>query len=92
MINELIEFNQSNTGHLQSDENKMWKDIQEGRLIRVVIETTDYQHISAFTMQGVCEKVMDELIVLSGIDPQEANLDNKRYLNYLTLLKKTGYI
>jgi hypothetical protein len=93
MINELIEYNQSiSNGIEKSDEEKMWIDIQEGRLLRIVVESIDLHYISSFTLQGVCEKVLDELVVLSGIDSKEVNLDNKRYLGYLSLLKKTGYI
>lgn len=75
-----------------ADAATMWEDVQEGRLLRIVIESENGVNISSFTMQGICETVLNEILALRGIDPKDAVLENPNYIDYLNILQKSGYL
>ncbi|USB33504.1 hypothetical protein [Paenibacillus sp. YPG26] len=69
-----------------------WRDIQEGRLLQLVLESADGEHVSSFTLQGISEKLLHELIILKGIPPEKGYIGNKSYEAYLGVLHKNGLI
>ncbi|MFD2114171.1 hypothetical protein ACFSTH_00190 [Paenibacillus yanchengensis] len=71
---------------------KMWVDVQGGRLINVVIESDNGTTMSAFTMQGLSEKLLYELVIMKGIDPEICHIGNETYETYLTFLHRVGYL
>ncbi|GKU77828.1 hypothetical protein [Paenibacillus sp. L3-i20] len=70
----------------------MWRDIQRGKIINVVIESADQKSMTAFTLQGLCEKLLYDLIILKGIDRKECKLGNEQYEFYLTILNNAGLL
>ncbi|EGL15233.1 hypothetical protein HMPREF9413_5888 [Paenibacillus sp. HGF7] len=70
----------------------LWRDIQEGKFLQLVLESTDREYISSFTIQGLSEKMLDELIILKGIPPEEGYIGNPAYEFYLNVLHKNDLI
>ncbi|MFE4573366.1 hypothetical protein [Paenibacillus chitinolyticus] len=70
----------------------LWRDIQEGKFLRLVLESADREYISSFTLQGLSEKMLDELIILKGIPPEEGYIGNPAYEFYLNVLHKNELI
>ncbi|BCG60067.1 hypothetical protein [Paenibacillus sp. URB8-2] len=70
----------------------LWRDIQEGKKLRIVLESVDKKHISGFTLQGVCENLLQDLIILKGIPEKDCKLGNPQYEYYLESLRNTGRI
>ncbi|MGE6230504.1 hypothetical protein [Paenibacillus chitinolyticus] len=70
----------------------IWRDIQEGKFLQPVLESADREYISSFTLQGLCEKILDELIILMGIPPEEGYIGNPAYEFYLNVLHKNELI
>lgn len=70
----------------------LWRDIQEGKLLQIVLESADGEYISSFTLQGMSEKILHELIILKGISPEKGYIGNPAYEFYLDFLYKNGLI
>lgn len=70
----------------------MWKDIQEGRRINIVLESIDNNTISSFTMQGLSQKILNDLIILKGVPNEYCVLGNPHYEHYLNVLHSSGKI
>ncbi|NOJ69840.1 hypothetical protein [Paenibacillus alvei] len=79
-------------GSSRTKSEEIWKEIQEGKRIHIVLESADQKTISAFTMQGLCEKILWELIILKGIRPEDCALGNDYYEHYLNVLHSLGKI
>ncbi|NOU87085.1 hypothetical protein GC102_15035 [Paenibacillus sp. LMG 31460] len=80
--------------HLKKEIKLSTKDIDEihaGRRINIILESEN-QYISSFTIQGMSNKLVNELIVLKGIDSEKCTLENQEFLYYLQALLKSGYI
>ncbi|MDQ1913730.1 hypothetical protein RAC89_25340 [Paenibacillus sp. GD4] len=75
-----------------NEKEAMWQNIQHGKLLRVVLESEDGHILSGFTIQGLCEKLIDQLFIFRGIDKSDCVLGNSIYEGYLKLLHKAGYI
>jgi len=76
----------------KSESELMWKDIQEGRRINIVLESVDNNSISSFTMQGLSQKILNDLIILKGIPNKYCVLGNPHYEYYLNVLHNAGKI
>ena len=70
----------------------MWKDVQEGGRINIILESEDNQYISDFTLQGMSEKIWNELIIFQGITVSDCTLGNEKFHDYLKALLKAEYI
>ncbi|MFE6799247.1 hypothetical protein [Paenibacillus chitinolyticus] len=70
----------------------LWRDIQEGKFLRLVLESADREYITSFTLQGLSEKMLDELIILKGIPPEKGYIGNPSYEFYLNVLHKNELI
>ncbi|MCY9591589.1 hypothetical protein PC41400_03620 [Paenibacillus chitinolyticus] len=70
----------------------LWRNIQEGKFLQLVLESADREYISSFTLQGLSEKMLDELIILMGIPPEEGYIGNPAYESYLNVLHKNELI
>jgi hypothetical protein len=69
----------------------MWREIHEGRRINIILESEN-QYLSNFTIQGMSDKLVNELIVFTGLDSEKCTLENQEFLYYLQALLKAGYI
>ncbi|ANE45482.1 hypothetical protein SY83_03155 [Paenibacillus swuensis] len=74
---------------LISDESKA---INQGNIINIIIEGDMNNRISAFTVQGHCERLVDELTILKGISSYDVNSKTEIYRDYILLLNKFEYI
>jgi hypothetical protein len=95
--NNFIEIEKENSKypiHPEEDYNKAieQRNLQEGKLLLIFLESEDGKYISTFTLQGQCEKLSIELIVFKGIDPDKCDLQNESFVHYLEALLKAGYI
>ncbi|SEG57767.1 hypothetical protein [Paenibacillus sp. UNC499MF] len=70
----------------------LWRDIQEGNSLRLVLESADKEYISSFTLQGLSGKMLDELIILKGIPPEQGHIGNPAYEFYLNVLRRNDLI
>ncbi|MBP1990489.1 hypothetical protein [Paenibacillus eucommiae] len=70
----------------------LWRKIQQGKLIIIILESKNKENISSFTLQGLNEKLFHELLVLNGIAPQDCVPKNPKYGQYLNSLQQTGYL
>jgi hypothetical protein len=93
-INKMIEENKKYP--VYPDENdekaKMWNEIQEGKKLNVILESDNGRTISNFTLQGQCERMYNEVLVLQGIDPKDCILGNPKFEKYLISFLKSEYI
>ncbi|TKJ83085.1 hypothetical protein PaeCFBP13512_23145 [Paenibacillus sp. CFBP13512] len=72
---------------------KTWRDIKEGRMIRVIVDSDNGSTMTGFNLQGLCEVLMYELYVLKGIKPEACTNPNDPYFaHYLECLDKAGYL
>ncbi len=71
---------------------RAWVDIQQGRMLRIAVMSSDGQTMTSFTQQGLSERLLYTLIMLKGIDPSYAQLGNPAYEYYLQALHKAGYL
>lgn len=79
--------------HPKTEDPNVWRDIQEGRMIRVIIDSTNGTTMTGFNLQGLCEGLMYELYVLKGIKPEACTNPNDPYFaHYLECLDKAGYL
>lgn len=76
----------------KSDQDFMWKDIQEGKLIFIILESSNEIELTAFTIQGVCKKLYTDLLIYKGIDVEKCIPGNSIYERHLKLLFDAGYI
>lgn len=77
----------------ETEDHNVWRDIQEGRMIRVIIDSTNGTTMTGFNLQGLCEVLMYELYVLKGIKPEACTNPNDPYFaHYLECLDKAGYL
>lgn len=70
----------------------MWKDINEGKLINILLEKKGQNALVDFTIQGLCDKLVAEMTILRGIDPKDCITGNRIFDNYINCLTKLGYI
>ncbi|MBJ6360690.1 hypothetical protein ACFOQM_05140 [Paenibacillus sp. GCM10012307] len=70
----------------------LWRDIQEGKFLQIVLESADREYISSFTLQGLSEKILHELILIKGIPPEEGYIGNPAYEFFLDFLHKNDFI
>ncbi|WP_433945042.1 hypothetical protein [Paenibacillus sp. SN-8-1] len=70
----------------------LWRDIQEGGLLQIVLESADGKYISSFTLQGLSEKVLHELVILKGVPPEKGYIGNPSYEFYLDVLHNNDLI
>lgn len=91
---EIIKENSNYPIHPEEDYNKALeqRNLQEGKLLLIFLESEDGKYISSFTLQGQCEKLYNELVVFKGIDPDECDIQNENFVHYLEALLKAGYI
>ncbi|RFB54215.1 hypothetical protein [Bacillus thuringiensis] len=66
--------------------------IKEGREIVIIIESIDKRFISNFTIQGNSKQLLNELLVLKGINQAECVLTNEEYKTFLNALVIAKYI
>ncbi len=71
---------------------RAWVDIQQGRMLRIAIMSSDGQTMTSFTQQGISEQLLYTLVALKGIDPAQAQPGNPVYAHYLQALQKAGYL
>ncbi|HWO95917.1 MAG TPA: hypothetical protein VNM45_06220 [Bacillus sp. (in: firmicutes)] len=57
----MIQFLKTSSNDIQNENEKMWKDVQEGGRINIILESEDNKYISDFTLQGMNGKIMTEL-------------------------------
>lgn len=77
---------------LHGERERIWKDLQEGKRLHVVLETVDGESLSGFTLQGISQKLLAELVVLQGIDPARAIPGTLPYERYLQFAAEAGYL
>ena len=77
---------------IENQTEKMWLDIQVGRRINIILTSEDDQYISGFTLQGVSEKLFNELCIFEGIDKSKCHIGNEEFHQYLKRLVKADYI
>ncbi|MGV7117139.1 hypothetical protein [Paenibacillus kyungheensis] len=76
-----------------AEDDSLWRDIQEGRMIRVIVDSDNGNTMTGFNLQGLCEVLMYELYVLKGIKPEACTDPNDPYFaHYLECLDKAGYL
>ncbi|MCM3783441.1 hypothetical protein M3231_10685 [Neobacillus mesonae] len=94
MINEMQAAQASNPSSEDSlpAEERLWRKIRQGRLLRIVLESEDKQHVSGFTLQGISQQLYQDLCILNGIREEDSTLGNENYETYLTLLYQGEYI
>lgn len=86
------EMAKENSKYPAEDDN-VWGDIQEGRMIRVIVDSDNGSTMTGFNLQGLCEVLMYELYVLKGIKPEACTNPNDPYFaHYLECLDKAGYL
>ncbi|WCT54174.1 hypothetical protein PQ456_13270 [Paenibacillus kyungheensis] len=86
------EMAKENSKYPAEDDN-VWRDIQEGRMIRVIVDSDNGNTMTGFNLQGLCEVLMYELYVLKGIKPEACTDPNDPYFaHYLECLDKAGYL
>lgn len=86
------EMAKENSKYPAEDDN-VWGDIQEGRMIRVIVDSDNGSTMTGFNLQGLCEVLMYELYVLKGIKPEACTDPNDPYFaHYLECLDKAGYL
>ncbi|MFD1989957.1 hypothetical protein ACFSGI_08305 [Paenibacillus nicotianae] len=87
------EMSKKHATYPQTEDDNVWRDIQEGRMIRVIIDSTNGTTMTGFNLQGLCEVLMYELYVLKGIKPEACTNPNDPYFaHYLECLDKAGYL
>ncbi len=87
------EMAKKHSTYSETREYNVWGDIQEGRMIRVIIDSTNGTTMTGFNLQGLCEVLMYELYVLKGIKPEACTNPNDPYFaHYLECLDKAGYL
>lgn len=69
-----------------------WSRIGAGELLRVILISDDGEHMSSYTVQGICTALVDDLTIILGIPREECSLDNEYYVKYLRLLSQRGYL
>lgn len=69
-----------------------WADIQQGRLLRIAIMSSNGENMTSFTQQGISERLLFELLVLKGMNPVNAIPGNPEYERYLEHLHQAGYL
>ncbi|MEK4236840.1 hypothetical protein [Paenibacillus sp. FSL H7-0714] len=89
-LNSLVNDNRGSSENSESE--LMWKNIKEGRRINIVLESVDNNSISSFTMQGLSQKILYDLIILKGIPDEYCLLGNPHYEYYLNVLHNAGKI
>lgn len=70
----------------------MWRNINEGKLINIIIFSEDQKEISSITIQGKSDKLAIEMAVYGGIDPENCYPGNRKYEWYLNCLLKAGFL
>lgn len=86
------EMAKENSKYPEENDN-VWADIQEGRMIRVIVNSDNGKTMTGFNLQGLCEVLMYELYVLKGIKPEACTDPNDPYFaHYLECLDKAGYL
>ncbi|PLS17389.1 hypothetical protein CVD28_12570 [Bacillus sp. M6-12] len=76
----------------QNELEKMWNGIQTGQRINIILESENLKHISGFTLQGISEKLFNELCIFEGIDSMKCHLGNEEFHEYLKRLVRAGFI
>lgn len=71
---------------------KMWNNIQQGRRINVILESEDKKYLNGFTLQGMSERLFNEMMVFKGIDSSECILGEEKFHEYLKALIKAEFI
>jgi hypothetical protein len=91
---EMIKENSNYPIHPEEDYNKALeqRNLQEGKLLLIFLESENGKYISDFTLLGQCEKLYNELVVFKGIVPDECDIKNENFVHYLEALLKAGYI
>lgn len=69
-----------------------WRDIQEGHFLQLVLESEDGEYISSFTLQGLSERMLHQLIIFKGISPEEGYIGNPAYEFILGILHSNDLI
>jgi hypothetical protein len=77
---------------IENKKEKMWLDVQVGRRINIILTSEDNEYISGFTLQGMSEKLFNELCIFEGIDNSKCQLGNEEFHEYLKRLVKADYI
>lgn len=81
-----------NTNDPDYDREKRHDDIAKGKLIIVVLETEDGEHVSSSFQSGECQKISSELTVYTGIKPEQRREGNEYFEFYLNALVSAGFI
>jgi len=71
---------------------QMWHDIQLGKRINIILESEDNIYMSNFHLQGMSDKLLNEMYILNGIDEKDCHLDNEAFRDYLKILIAAGFI
>ena len=71
---------------------QMWHDIQLGKRINIILESEDNIYMSNFHLQGMSDKLLNEMYIFNGIDEKDCHLDNEAFRDYLKILIAAGFI
>ncbi len=71
---------------------RAWIDIQQGRMLRIAVMSSDGQTMTSFTQQGLSERLLYTLVALKGMEPAHVQLGDSIYEHYLQALHKAGYL
>ncbi|MEH7399983.1 hypothetical protein V7148_03225 [Gottfriedia acidiceleris] len=63
------------------------------KIINIILESKDGKRISGYTLQGGMSKyIQKELVAFIGIEMENQQLDNVKFINYLNALDEIGYL
>ncbi|PEC47334.1 hypothetical protein COJ46_19275 [Bacillus sp. AFS077874] len=67
--------------------------LKDQKIINIILESKDGKRISGYTLQGGMSKyIQKELVAFIGIEMENQQLDNVKFINYLNALDEIGYL
>lgn len=78
---------------IEDEQELLWSNIQQGKILRIALESIDKNTVSSYTQQGESKRLAAELFVLSSsLVEEEIDLNDEFFQEYLEALFLAGYL